>query len=99
MEHILQFGISVDDDAIIKAIKAKAEREIIKTLTEQVGRVIFEPNYYGDGYDKRYINDWTKKLLQTFFEDHKTEIIDAAASHLADKLARSKAGKAILEKF
>jgi hypothetical protein len=97
MEHIIQFAINIDDDRIIKIIEAKAEKEIIKTLTNQVGRQIFQANYHSrDGYDEHCLSDYSKHLLQTFFEDHKTEIIDATAKYLADRLARSKAGKAIL---
>ena len=98
MEHILQFGINIDDDRIIKIIETKAEKEIIKTLTNQVGRAIFQINYYNrDDYNEHCLSNYSKRLLQTFFEDHKTEIIDSAAKHLADRLARSKAGKAIFE--
>lgn len=96
MEHIVQFGINIDDHAIIEAVKEKAEKEIVKTLTNQVGCQIFERNPWSNSYDQYRISDFSKRLLMDFFEEHKTEIINAAAVHLADKLARSKAGKAIL---
>lgn len=97
MEHILQFGINIDDNAIVKAVKEKAEKEIIAKLTNEVGAKIFDANRWSDGYDANHLSYWSEQLLVKMFEDHKTEIINAAAKMLADKLVRTKAGKAILE--
>lgn len=97
MEHILQFGINIDDNAIVKAVKEKAEKEIITKLTNEVGCKIFDANRWSGGYDANHLSYWSEQLLVKMFEDHKTEIIDAAAKILADRLVRTKAGKAILE--
>jgi hypothetical protein len=37
--------------------------------------------------------------FDNFLKEHKDEIIAGAAKELADRLARTKAGKAILENF
>lgn len=97
MEHILQFGINIDDAAIINAVKAKAEKEIITKLTNEVGAKIFEGNRWSGGYDANHLSYWSEQLIVKFLDNHKTEIIDAAAKVLADRLVRTKAGKAILE--
>ena len=35
MEHIIQFGIGVDDDAIVKKVSENAERQIINDLEKK----------------------------------------------------------------
>ena len=34
MEHIVQFGIGIDDECIREAIESKAEKEIMDELTD-----------------------------------------------------------------
>ena len=97
MEHILQFGINIDDNAIVMAVKEKAEKEIIEKLTSEVGAKIFQKEYYAKKYNPNCLSSWTEDLVVKFLYDHKTEIVDAAAKVLADRLVRTKAGKAILE--
>ena len=59
---------------------------------------LFDASYYGRNADeKSTLSDYSKRLIETFLEKHKDEIIEKAAVHLAEKLARSKAGKALLE--
>ena len=42
MEHIVQFGIGIDDESIRKRIEETAEKQIIETLTKDVKSTIFE---------------------------------------------------------
>ena len=46
MEHIVQFGVSIDDNAIIEAIKRNAEREIIGMIKASVENTLFDSRYY-----------------------------------------------------
>ena len=105
MEHIFNVAISMDDDRIKETVANKAEKEIIANLTREVGRVIFEKSnpYYGNhsnnekGYDPNCLSNWAKMQFENFLKEHKDEIIAGAAKELADRLARTKAGKAIFE--
>lgn len=98
MEHILQFGINIDDNEIVNTVKEKAEREIIAQLKIEVARCIFvRDSWNKTGYDDRHLSVFSEKVVTDFMNEHKTEIIDAAARILADRLARSKAGKAIFD--
>ena len=45
MEHILQFGINIDDHAIIEAVKAKAEKEIVESIKAEARSALFSPYY------------------------------------------------------
>ena len=106
MEHIFNIAINMDDDRIKEAVAAKAEKEIMANLTKEVGQIIFErtSSYYGygnsrnnKGYDPNHLSSWSKMQFENFLAKHKDEIITGAAKELADRLVRTKAGKAILE--
>ena len=96
MEHILQIATGVDDEAIKERIAENAEKQIIKNIEQQVRNRLFE-GYYGRNADERSaLSDYSTRLVEGFLEKHKEEILEKAAVHLAEKLARSKAGKALL---
>ena len=98
MEHIVQFAIGIDDEGIKERITENAEKQIIKDIEQQVRNKLFEPSFYGRNADERSpLNDYSKRLIESFLEKHKDEILEKAAVHLAEKLARSKAGKALLQ--
>jgi hypothetical protein len=103
MEHIFNIAINMDDERIKEAVAAKAEKEIMANLTREVGCAIFERSPYYDryrhnnGYNENCLNNWSRGILEDFIKDNKDKIIAAAAKELADRLVRTKAGKAILE--
>ena len=98
MEHIVQFAIGIDDNAIVKRIEESAEKQIIQSIEQSVRNKLFESSYYRGNADERSpLSDYSKRLIEIFLEKHKDEILEKAAAHLAEKLARSKAGKALLE--
>ena len=99
MEHIVQFAIGIDDDAIVAQVSAHAEKEIIKNLQQQVANKIFQPHYYRGNADpvRDNLSCFTEKLVKDFFEENKDNILDKAAAMLADRLFRSKKGKELLD--
>ena len=98
MEHIVQFAIGIDDDGIRERITEQAEKQIIKNIEQSVRNKLFDAPYYGRNADEKSpLSEYSKRLVETFLEKHTDEILEKAAKHLAEKLARSKAGKAILE--
>lgn len=105
MEHIFSIAISMDDETIKKQVAEKAEKEIMSNLQREVGQIIFEhASYYAygnnnKGYNPNCLSNWAKMQFDNFLKEHKDEIIAGAAKELGDRLARTKAGKAILEKF
>jgi hypothetical protein len=92
----------MDDETIKRQVAEKAEKEIMANLQREVGRVIFERYSYNyrynnsKGYNENHLSGWAKMQIDDFLKNHKDEIIAGAAKELADRLARSKAGKAIL---
>lgn len=102
MEHIFNIAINMDDETIKRQVAEKAEKEIMANLQREVGKVIFERTSYiysssNKGYNENCLSDWSKRQFENFLYEHKDAIITAAAKELGDRLARTKAGKAILE--
>ena len=97
MEHIVQFAIGIDDNAIADRIEKNVEKQIIQNIQQQIRNKLFQSQYYrGDADEKSPLNDYSKGIVEGFLQKHKDEILEKAAIHLADKLARSKAGKDLL---
>lgn len=96
MEHMIQFGITIDDKKIKDNLEQSALKQLCAELNKDVKSVIFETNYYS-GRITDLVTDWTKARFYEFLTEHKDEIINEAAKVLAEKLARSKAAKTMLE--
>lgn len=94
MEHIIQFGIGIDDQAIIQQVSKNAEKVIIEDLKKDVKKAIFEvdDSWYGKGQVKGP-NYWFEQRINEWLEEHKDEIIRVTSDKLADKLSRTKAVK------
>lgn len=97
MEHILQFGINIDDETIKKTVMEKAEEEIIYALKQDVKRALFEPQRYS------YRNDYTYEpttylngKITDFLAENKDEILERVSDKLADRLSRTKKARELL---
>lgn len=95
MEHIVQFGIGIDDEAIVERIHKNAEKNITSELLNDVKKIIFECNWNGSVSNRP--SDWTESRINSFLENHKDEIIELAGKYLAEKLSRTKVGKDLLQ--
>lgn len=90
MEHIIQFGVSVDDEKIEQAVVESAAREVEKVFKEQRG-------YYSrNGIDAREVIEGcvNKKL-----DEWKEDIILEAGKQLCDSLKRTKLVKETVVKM
>ena len=96
-EHIVQLAISIDDGRIIAGVEEAARNQIVNDLQKKLMLCVFNTKYYGsEEINTSDPKEWVRSRFDEFMEAHKDQIIDAAAKILADKLARSKAAKAIL---
>lgn len=87
MEHVVQFGINIDDDVISQAVVNEATKQIVAELKEQM----FIRSYYDNKY-----HDLSKaacNTIQDWLEDHKDEIINKTVDELVDILKNRKAFK------
>lgn len=88
MEHIVNFGISLDDSAIERLVVEKATEQVKRELMENISRNMPQKRYYDNAVD------WPQAaadMLQGWFEENRDELMEMAATKLADKAFRSKA--------
>lgn len=95
MEHIVQFAIGIDDEAIAKRIQENAEKIIIQKIQQNVEKCIFTTDYYGNS--KNRLNATAETMFLNWLDSHKEEIIQLASKALADKMVKTKAVKAAIE--
>lgn len=88
MEHIVNFGISFDDETLAKRIEENAYKDIISELKFGLESKIYEKlrkSYYNDP-----LMDMVKDQVGKIIETQKEEIIERAVAQVADKIYRSK---------
>lgn len=98
MEHIIQFGVTIDDEKIVKTAEAKVEKiinEVVKADIYEALTGIREYNKYE--YSKR-LTILVNNTMEKFCIENKEEIINLAADRLAEKLSRTKTVKEVTEK-
>lgn len=87
MEHIVQFGVSIDDSAIQRRVEDSCveavKNKITKCFFDQYGTPKFE----------------TEEIIKNWLNDHKDEVIKRAAEVIAEKMYKStKVRQSIIEK-
>lgn len=88
MEHIIQFGISIDDDCIRKKVEEQATHSVIRQISSNVENAVKEKwGYTRRDHWREIVADQANK----FVEEHKGEIIDTAIGLIAEKMQKSKA--------
>lgn len=99
MEHIIQMAISVEDEKIVKRVEETAENQIIQALTDRVENVISEKHGWYGKQERDYtpLKNMLSEQVEKILNENKDFILSEASKILPDKLARSKAGKEILQ--
>ena len=105
---IINIPLQIDEKIIENQMSLDYEGKILDYLKQEITKSIVNRYYSYRNYSitERY-EDTVKRMIDNFFEDyikeliaaHKDEIIDKAAKNLADRLARTKRGKEILEEL
>ena len=90
MEHIVQFGITIDDDVIKKNIEEKATKQIVGSISQSLKGKLFNC-YGGFTYD-------SQEMFRQFLDKYKDEIIANATAQVVDSIKRSKKYKEALAK-
>ena len=91
MEHIVQFAIGIDDEAVRKRVIECAYNDVVKQLMDEAKREtkLSNRNYY----HKQTWSDIIDRALRNYFDENKDMIIDLAAEKLANSYKRTKAFK------
>lgn len=90
MEHIVQFGISIDDKIIKKRLEENAYEDIIKHLVEDAENGLKKtgPFYNADQIDWTY---YVNEAIDRMVDANRDQIIERAAELLKDSYVRTKA--------
>ena len=89
MEHIVQFAIGIDDDAIRKRVVESGEKQIIDSIAADVRKQIFRKDPWSRGKEEEF-TIYADRKIEDILNSWKDEIVDAAAEKLADRLMRTK---------
>lgn len=88
MEHILQFGINIDDDAIRKVVENRVSNEVKSELKQSIKDKLFTK--WGN------CTPLFRELMGELLVEYKEEIISKAAEDVANSMKRSKKYKEAL---
>ena len=92
MEHILQFGISIDDEMIKRNVEEKATEMVANDLKKE----IIKQNYYGNSMG---LSSGAERIIREVMEKYKDEIIEGAVQMVVESMKRSKKYKEALAKL
>lgn len=92
MEHVVQFGINIDDSAIAEAVKRDAYKEVVKQLTDEARKALPKKSVYGKGeVDWRgIVGEEVTKQVSAIVADKSDEIVEMAVKRVYDSIARRK---------
>lgn len=94
MEHVVQLGISIDDDAIQRQVMASAEKKIIGDIKNDIESQIIERHrpYYANK-DEMNLTMRAEAIVREWLDGNSDKIIELAGKMVADKVFRSKKWK------
>ena len=92
MEHIVQFAIGIDDEAIRKNVEKNAEKQIIDHIQRSLREEIFHFNTW-DKTKPSGMSEAAREMIEGIMESYKDEIIRMAARELVESMRRTKAFK------
>lgn len=96
MEHIIQFGVNIDDDAIVRNIESSIQKKVEGAILQDVKqKIVGQENYSNWSYSRR-IESLISDAASSFFIENKDRIIELTSDKLVDKLVKTKAVKEML---
>ena len=100
MQHIFNIAVEFEDEHIQNMIYAKAEKEVIKKVIQDVENAIYEHSCWNKDdsseRNRRGVTQLIKDYTDKFFTDNKDAIIKETSKMLADRLSRTKAVKELV---
>lgn len=92
MEHIIQFGVSIDEGKIIDVATGKAAAEIISRLNKEIDE-------YTRGWQETKLERLFREEIKKVIDENKDKIIEDATAKLASNMAKTKAVKEMIAKM
>ena len=99
---IINIPLQIDEKVIEKNLSVDYETKIENYIFKEVESALINRanrhSYYGShGTTTEGITLFVREYVDKFIQEWKDEIIEAAAKNLADRLAKSKRGRELLE--
>ena len=91
---IINIPLTIPDELLENTIMKDYEQKVTDNLTKEVRNCMIKHDYYND--PNRGLDSWVSSKLDDILKEYKDDIIEAASDKLAERLARSKKGKALL---
>lgn len=85
MEHIVQFGVTLDDEKIEKMVMSKASDECLAQIRKATSNFC-KDDYYGDSQLKEMFKEEVKRVIL----DNKEEIIGQVIKQVSANLLKTK---------
>lgn len=100
MEHIVQFGINIDDEAIKRTVMESGVKTIEAQIKQAIINEVFSSYQYRDANPASDpLSAWAQNIVAELLENNRESIIRQAAAILADKMGRStKVREAVIAK-
>lgn len=95
---IINIPLQIDEEKMEEVIQKDYQGKVVEEIVKYIKTALTKhsTSYYGD----RELNGMTELIkgeIDKFLDNHKDDIINAAGNVLAEKLARTKRGKALLD--
>lgn len=99
---IINIPLTIDDELWASALARDYESKVVDKLTDEVRKSIMDhdPRYYMR--EKSFntgLENWVSVKIDDILKEYKDDIIDAAAEKLAERLARTKRAKEVLNEL
>ena len=91
MEHIVQFGISIDDDAIKKSVERNVMSQVASTIKQDVMKIISGKKECSNYEYATKLKEIVTETTVDFLEQNREEIIKEASKKLVERLEKTKA--------
>lgn len=95
---IINIPLQVDEKRMEELVERDYQGKVLEAVLDQVKRTLANSaeNIYGDRVADG-MRVLVEKQIRDYLKEHGDEIVTAAATNLAERLARSKKGREILE--
>ena len=95
---IINIPLQVDEERMEEVIARDYQSKVIDKIVDYIKEALVSQStsYYGDR-ERNGMVELIKRKIDDYFKEHSDEIVKEAGLALAEKLARTKKGKAILD--
>ena len=95
MEHVIQIGVSIDDEAIQKQIMDTAESKIIGEIKKDIEKkILYKRSAYYGCKPETELTERAEEIVKEWLNENSDKVIECAGKLIAEKVYRSKAWKA-----